>query len=42
MIDCLRCFIGHPGFCKNLTYQPSCIYNQNDNRIYNKIYTGNE
>ena len=31
----------HPGFWENQTYQPSCIYNQNNDRVYNEIYTGN-
>lgn len=41
MIDCLRFFIGHPGFLQNLTYQLLHVYNQNKDQIYNKIHTGN-
>ncbi len=41
VIDCLRFFMGHLGFWKNQTYQPSRIYNQNDARVYNEMHTGN-
>ncbi len=33
--------MGHPGFRENQTYQPSRIYNQNDDRVYNEMHTGN-
>jgi Plavaka transposase len=41
VIDCLRFFMGHPGFRENQTYQPSRIYNQNNDRVYNEMYTDN-
>ncbi len=41
VIDCLRFFMGHPGFWENQTYQPFHIYNQNDDRVYNEMYAGN-
>ena len=41
MIHCLRFFIEYPDFQENQTYQLSHIYNQNDDRIYNKMYTSN-
>ena len=41
VIDCLRFFMGHPGFWENQIYQPSCIYNQKDDRVYNEMHTGN-
>ena len=41
VIDCLRFFIGHPGFWENQTYQLSRIYNQNDDRVYNEMHTSN-
>ncbi len=33
--------MGHPGFWENQTYQSFRIYNQNDDRVYNEMYTGN-
>ncbi len=33
--------MGYPGFWENKTYQPSRIYNQNDDQVYNKMYMGN-
>ena len=38
--DYLRFFIGYTSFWKNQIYQPSYIYNQKEDRVYNKIYTG--
>ena len=41
VIDYMRFFIGHLGFRKNQIYQLYCIYNQKDDWVYNKMYTGN-
>ena len=30
----------HTGFWENQTYQPSRIYNQKEDWVYNEIYTG--
>ncbi len=32
--------MGHPGFWHNQTYEPSCIYNENERQIYNEMHTG--
>lgn len=39
LIGCLEFFIGHPGFWHNHTYESSCIYNKNDQQVYNKMHT---
>ena len=41
LIDCLRFFMGYPGFWKNQIYQSSCIYNQKDDWVYNEMHMGN-
>ncbi len=33
--------MGYLEFWENQTYQPSCIYNQKDDQIYNEMYTDN-
>ncbi len=33
--------MGHPRFRENQTYEPSRIYNQNDDWVYNEMYMGN-
>ncbi len=40
IVGCLEFFMGHPGFRYDQTYEPSHIYNKNDQRVYNKIYIG--
>lgn len=41
MIDCLGFFMRHPRFLQNPIYQPLYIYNQNEDQVYNEIYTEN-
>lgn len=38
VVSCIEILIGYPGFQYNQTYEPYHIYNQNKNRVYNKIY----
>lgn len=40
MIECLEFLIRHPGFWHNQIYEPSCIYNENEDRVYNEMHTG--
>ena len=40
VIGCLKFRIGHPGFWHNQTYKPSCVYNENEHRVYNEMHTG--
>ncbi len=39
VIGCLKFLIGYPGFWHNQTNEPSRIYNENDQRVYNEMYT---
>ena len=32
--------MGYTGFWKNQTYQPSRVYNQKKDWVYNEMYTG--
>ena len=32
--------MGHPGFQHNQTYEPCRVYNQNEDRVYNEMHTG--
>ena len=40
MIRCLEFLMGYPGFWHNQTYEPSCIYNENEHQVYNEMHTG--
>ncbi len=40
VVDCLEILMGHPGFRHNQTYEPSRIYNENEQRVSNKMHTG--
>ena len=40
VLSCIEFLMGHPGFQHNQIYEPCCIYNQNGDRVYNKMHTG--
>ncbi len=40
MLGCLEFFMRHPGFRHNQIYEPSRIYNENEQRVYNEMHTG--
>ena len=40
MVGCLKFLMRHPGFWHNQTFEPSYIYNENEKRVYNEMYTG--
>ena len=40
VIWCLEFLIRHPDFWYNQTFEPSCIYNENEKQVYNEIHTG--
>ena len=40
VLSCIKFLIEHPGFQHNQTYEPCHVYNQNGNRVYNKMHTG--
>ena len=33
-------FIRHPGFQHNQIFKPSCVYNENEEQVYNEMHTG--
>ncbi len=39
VVGCLEFLMGHPGFWHNQIYEPSCIYNENERRVYNEMHT---
>lgn len=39
MIQFLKFFIKHPSFGYNQIYKFSCVYNANENQVYNEIHT---
>ena len=39
VMGCLKFLMKHPGFWHNQTFEPSCIYNENEERVYNKMHT---
>ena len=39
VIRCLKFLMSHAGFWHNQTYKPSCVFNENEHRVYNEIYT---
>ena len=40
VIRCLKFLMGHLGFWHNQTYEPFCVYNENEHQAYNEIHTG--
>ena len=34
----LEFLIRHPGFWQNQTFEPSCVYNENEKPVYNEMY----
>lgn len=39
VMGCLKFLIRYPGFWYNQTYEPFYVYNENEDRVYNEIYT---
>ena len=39
VLSCIKFLMGHPGFQHNQTYRPFCVYNQNEDRVYNEMHT---
>ena len=39
VVGCLKFLMRHPGFWHNQTFEPSCVYNENEKQVYNKMYT---
>ena len=40
VLSCIEFLMGHPGFQHNQTYEPCRVYNQNGDRVYNEMHTG--
>ena len=40
VMRCLEFLMKHPGFRHNQTFEPSYVYNENEERVYNKMHTG--
>ena len=40
VVGCLEFLMKHPGFRHNQTFEPSYVYNENEERVYNKMHTG--
>ena len=40
VVGCLEFLMRHPGFRHNQTFEPSCVYNENEERVYNEMHTG--
>ena len=40
VMRCLKFLMRHPGFWHNQTFEPFCVYNDNDERVYNEMHTG--
>ena len=40
VIECLEFLIRHPGSWYNQTFEPSYVYNKNEERVYNKMHIG--
>ena len=38
VMDYFKFFMAHPGFWYNQIYEPSHIYNENEQQVYNEIY----
>ena len=41
VLSCIKFLMGHPSFQHNQTYEPCRVYNQNEDRVYNEMHTGN-
>ena len=39
VMGCLKFLMAYPGFWHNKTYEPSRIYNENEQQVYNEMYT---
>ena len=39
-VGCLHFLIAYLSFGCNKTYEPPCIYNKNEQQVYNKMHTG--
>lgn len=39
-MGCLEFFMRYRGFWYNKTYEYSCVYNQNENQVNNKMHIG--
>ena len=40
VVGCLEFLMRHPGFRHNQTFEPSRVYNENEERVYNEMHTG--
>ena len=40
VVGCLKSLMRHPGFWHNQTFKPSCVYNKNEEQVYNEMHTG--
>ena len=40
VLSCVKFLMGYLSFQHNQTYEPCCIYNQNEDQVYNKMHTG--
>ena len=38
MMRCLEFLMRHPDFWHNQTFEPSCVYNENEEQVYNEIH----
>ena len=39
VLICIEFLMEHLGFQNNQTYEPYCVYNQNEDRVYNEMHT---
>ena len=40
VLSCIKFLMGHSDFQHNQTYKPYCVYNQNEDQVYNEMHTG--
>ena len=40
MVGCLEFLMRHPGFQHNQTFELFRVYNENEERVYNEMHTG--
>ena len=40
VLNCIEFMMGHLGFQHNQTYEPCCVYNQNEDQVYNEMQIG--
>ena len=40
MVTCLKFLMKYPGFWHNQTFESSCVYNENEEQVYNEMHTG--